>query len=250
LPGKRKDTTRFLHALRSDDLITYPDVKYADTTERHANPHDPKRPPVPAPPPLLEQVIDSHGGMDRWRSFDTLHADLTFGGLAFTARFNWAGLRPRRVHISTHRPMAVFEDYPGPDRRGLFTPDHVWIETSDGELLVERTAPRSAFRSWRRSIWWDDLDLLYFAGYAVWNYLTTPFLLAFDGVATTEIAPWQENGEVWRRLIVHFPDTIPTHSSDQVFYFDDHFRLRRFDYNPTVFASWAKANTIQISRGG
>jgi NAD(P)-dependent dehydrogenase (short-subunit alcohol dehydrogenase family) len=35
---------------------------------------------------------------------------------------------------------------------------------------------------------------------AFWNYLTGPFVFARPDVQAKEIAPWQENGEIWRRL--------------------------------------------------
>jgi len=111
------------------------------------------------------------------------------------------------------------EDFPAAKQRGIFTPECVWIEDRAGRIIAERNAPRPAFRSFRHSLWWDDLDLLYFAGYASWNYFTTPFLLAMENVETKEIEPWPENGEVWRRLAAQFPATIPTHCREQIFYF-------------------------------
>jgi len=190
---------------------------------------------------LLEKVIAAQGGMERWQSFQTIIARLSFGGLAFASRFKRAGLRERRIEISTRMPRAVFHDFPGSTGRGIFTPDCVWIESATGEKIAERGSPRAAFRSLRRSLWWDDLDLLYFVGYAAWNYFTTPFLLAVDGVETKEVEPWQEGSEVWRRLAVRFPETIPTHCRDQIFYFNSRFHLRRLDYDPEIFASWARA---------
>jgi hypothetical protein len=51
----------------------------------------------------------------------------------------------------------------------------------------------------------------------MWTYLPTPFLFAMDGVATEELQPWRENGEMWRRLKVTFPHSIATHSTVQTF---------------------------------
>jgi hypothetical protein len=45
----------------------------------------------------------------------------------------------------------------------------------------------------------------------MWTYLTTPFAFAMDVVATEELEPWRENGEIWRRLKVTFPQSIATH---------------------------------------
>ena len=41
---------------------------------------------------------------------------------------------------------------------------------------------------------WDVLQLAYFIGYAMWNYLTTPFLFTYPGVEAREIEPWHEAG--------------------------------------------------------
>jgi hypothetical protein len=120
---------------------------------------------------------------------------------------------------------------------GFFEPDRVWIEGDSGDLIEERRNPRDAFRrSLRRQFRWDDLDLLYFAGYAMWNYLTFPFLLRHDGVEVSEL------GE--RRLAIEFPDDFPAHSPRQTFYFDEDLMLRRHDYTARVFGPWARARHL------
>jgi hypothetical protein len=86
---------------------------------------------------------------------------------------------------------------------------------------------------------WDALQVGYFLSYGMWNYLTTPFLLAYPGVHSGEGSPWQEDGETWRRLNVTFPTSITTHSAEQVFYFGDDGLLRRLDY--TVEADGRRA---------
>lgn len=190
---------------------------------------------------FLEQVLTAHGGLAQWQSYRTVIARLSFGGFAFAMRFNRAGLLERTVRIQTQIPQVTFEAYPQPGKLGVFTPELVWIESDLGKKIAERPAPRAAFRSFRRQLWWDDLDLLYFAGYACWNYFTSPFLLAMDGVQIKELSSWQENNETWHRLEVLFPEAFPTHCRKQIFYFDQDFMMQRLDYNPEVFASWAKA---------
>jgi hypothetical protein len=44
----------------------------------------------------------------------------------------------------------------------------------------------------------------------------------------------QENGQTWRALAVTFPDTISTHSTEQIFYFDATGKQQRLDYQPAV----------------
>jgi hypothetical protein len=73
---------------------------------------------------------------------------------------------------------------------------------------------------------WNDLQLAYFAGTAMWTYMNTPFFLARPGVESEEIEPWQEAGETWRRLKVRFPADIASHSTEQTFYFDQQGLLK------------------------
>ena len=97
--------------------------------------------------------------------------------------------------------------------------------------------------TWRNTPW-DSLQLAYFAGYAMWTYLTTPFLFAVDGVTTEELEPWHENGEMWRRLKVTFPQSIATHSTVQMFYFGSDGLLRRHDYDAEVLGGTPAAHYV------
>jgi hypothetical protein len=58
-------------------------------------------------------------------------------------------------------------------------------------------------------------------GTANWNYLVEPFLFTYPGVTATEIEPWHEDGETWRRLAVTFPAELPNHNPRQTFYYGD-----------------------------
>src|ERR687891_1811834 len=59
---------------------------------------------------------------------------------------------------------------------------------------------------------WDKLHAGYFNSYALWGYLTTPFLYTYPGFETQEIEPWYEDGERWRVLQVTFPDGYAAHT--------------------------------------
>ena len=100
--------------------------------------------------------------------------------------------------------------------------------------MEERFNPRESFKGHVLDTPWDRLQLAYFAGYAMWTYLNTPFLFALPGVETEELQPWQENGEAWRRLRVRFPASITTHSTEQTFYFDRQGLLKRHDYDVDI----------------
>jgi len=111
------------------------------------------------------------------------------------------------------------------ERSELIGNDEVRIVDGSGTTIAQRLNPRAAFRGLAR-LTWDALDFTYFAGYALWNYLTTPFLLVYKDVHVGALDPL----DGLSRLRVTFPDEIPTHSRRQIFYFDNRRRLRRLDY--------------------
>jgi hypothetical protein len=183
---------------------------------------------------LLDRAIEAHGGMERFEAASEIRAHLRSGGFALASHGKGRALRDYEATIHTREPRTVFDAYPKPGSRGVYEPERVRIESDAGEPLAERHDPRSYFRgSVRRNLWWDHLDLLYFAGYALWNYACSPFLLARPGFETEEIGA----GE----LRVSFPPDVPTHSREQTFHFDEDGLLTRLDYTAEVFGSWAKA---------
>jgi hypothetical protein len=64
----------------------------------------------------------------------------------------------------------------------------------------------------------DPLHRAYFNGYATWAYLTTPFLLAMDGVQVEETEVSQAGAQTWRVLRAYFPGSIGMHSGIQDFF--------------------------------
>lgn len=190
---------------------------------------------------LLLEILEKNGGLKPWQDHQSLTVRITFGGLAFAARWNRKGRQERNCRVFLHEQKTILEDYPRPGCRGIFTPGLLRLGTAGGEIFAERHNPRPLFQSFRRQLWWDDLDLLYFAGYAAWNYFSVPWLFTWPGVDIQTSSERIEGGETWWGLTVKFPPGFATHSSRQVFYFDEQCRLRRHDYDPEVFASWAKA---------
>jgi hypothetical protein len=179
---------------------------------------------------LLDQVLAAHGGREAWESATEVSAHLHTGGFGL----RWKRVREPfpdyRAAISMHEPRTVIEPYPGPPgARGVFERDRVRIENASGATIDGRTDMRRRFPGLRRRLWWDRFDALYFAGYALWNYFTTPLLLTHCEV--------EERG---RTLAVTFPPEIPTHSRRQLFHFDENFLLTRLDYTAEVFGKWAR----------
>jgi hypothetical protein len=122
----------------------------------------------------------------------------------------------------------------GQAKRTVFEPNRITVETESGRLVDRRDDPRSAFRGHSRETPWDDLHVAYFNSYALWNYLTIPFVYTYPGFVTEELSPWQENGEEWRTLKVIVPNSIASHSPEQVVYFGPDGLLRRHAYTVDV----------------
>lgn len=191
---------------------------------------------------LLNRVLEAHGGLQRWQEATTIHAKGSIGGLLWTLRGQEGILSTADMTVDVQRQHLVYKGFTRPELRGVFTPDRVTIETRNGDVVAERTAPREDFASHGPDTPWDELHVLYFAGYAMWNYLTAPYLLTRPGVVVQELEPLQETGEDWRRLRVTFPDDIATHNTEQVFYYNAAGLLRRHDYAPDVLGSPAAAH--------
>ncbi|WP_067893597.1 hypothetical protein [Nocardia vaccinii] len=192
---------------------------------------------------LLDEVLAAHGGLGRWRTVTALTAHGRFGGL-LRSRFPGNRMAYLSVRVQLAHLHAVFDGFPHADQQPVFDRGDVRIETRDGDLISARTNARSAFAGLsglRRNLRWDALDAAYFAGYAFWNYLSIPLLLARDGVAITEGDNWLEAGERWRRLEVTFPPDVHTHSRHQTFYIDDAGLIRRHDYVAHPIGRWAHA---------
>jgi hypothetical protein len=189
---------------------------------------------------LLDLAIKAHGGMGRWTEVRSIDLKLSIGGGLWQYIGLPEGLDNVHLHIKAHEPSVSITPF-GDARTishlatsGHFTPERVWIEDASGNLVSELQMPRESFSRHEFITPWSKLQELYLTGYALWNYLATPFLLAGPGVETEEIEPHEENGETWRRLAVRFPAGIPTHSPAQTFYFGQSGLLHRLDYNVDI----------------
>jgi hypothetical protein len=188
---------------------------------------------------LLSSVIAAHGGLDRWRTVRAIDVTFNFSGGLLDLK-GYPGHRRPSASVDAATPRTVFQRLGDEsDDRWIFTPNRVWIERRDGTIVEERSDPRAAFAGHVRETPWDRLHLTYFLGYAVWNYLTTPFLFARKGFATRELEAHVEGREPWRVLEVTYPDDVPAHTKVQKLYFDDDFMPRRLDYVTDVLGGVA-----------
>lgn len=191
--------------------------------------------------PILEKIIDAHGGRGLWERLHAVEAEISARGLLFTLK-----RRPVLDHVRmtamAHEPRFLFHGHPSPEMTGeLIGNEEARILGADGRVIERRSHPRASMGGLNKLFRWDALDFVYFGGYATWNYLVTPFLLLHEGVEVEALEPPAGVPSSWVCLRAHFPQTIPTHSPTQTYYFDERLRLRRLDYVAEVVGSWAHA---------
>ncbi|WP_165225929.1 hypothetical protein [Affinirhizobium pseudoryzae] len=194
--------------------------------------------------PLVEKIINAHGGLERWSSFSTLTAHLKQGGALWMLKGHAGRLDDTNVTVSLHEAWASHHPFGKEGLVSSFTPDLVQLKDAAGNVLEDLHNPRASFAGHALETLWSQIQLAYFAGIAMWTYLTMPFLLATPGVQIEEVGPWQEKEETWTRLKVTFPPTIATHSTIQTIYVDAHSLLKRHDYDVEIAGNTPGAHYI------
>lgn len=183
---------------------------------------------------LLDTAIHAAGGLDRFNRFHRVSAKLHHTGVIWSLKQREGVLTDSRVTVQLHTQQVSHVPFAPSTDHSIYTPARVEIR-SEGHALVEALDdPRSSFDGFEMETPWSNPQLAYFAGYTMWTYLTSPFLLARPGIKAEEIEPWVVDGLRWRRLRVAFPADIATHSTIQTFYFDPDGLLRRHDYEVDI----------------
>jgi len=183
---------------------------------------------------LLEKVIEVHGGLDRWNAFSKVDATIVTDGAFWGMKNLTQDQDPRQMTVWLHEERSSVTPFGESGWRTDFTPGRIAILKGDDTVVAERNDPRASFAGHQKLTPWDPLHRAYFNGYALWTYLSGPFLMTTKGVEVQEIAPWSEGGETWRVLSARFPDAIATHSAVQDYFFGADLLLRRHDYNVDV----------------
>jgi hypothetical protein len=190
---------------------------------------------------LLNLALEAHGGLNAWNKIQDLRAKVSIGGALWDQKglpglFNNTrfDLELRSQHVITHLIEV--------DERIVFTPNRISLESETGKPLEMRSDPRSAFAAQTADFQWDKLHAGYFCSYALWGYITTPFLYTYPGFDAHEIEPWHGDGERWRVLQVTFPNEYAAHTRTQYSYFGEDGLLRRHLYTVDVLGGAKGAN--------
>lgn len=199
---------------------------------------------------LLDEVLESYGGLGRWKELESIKIHQIVGGVLWPLKHVDGVINDSTVEVRVQEQRAWHRPLPQSGLRSSYSPDRVAIETDDDSSAVVEvlTSPRESFGGHTLETPWSMLQLAYFAGYAMWTYLTEPFSLTFAGVHTEELGTWKEDGQSWRRLGVRYPDSFGTHSVEQMLYVDSDGLLRRRDYQVDIAGGSAAAHYMNDHR--
>ena len=187
-----------------------------------------------------QKAVDVYGGQDLWQSAKAIEVEFSANGLAFLLK-----QRPPFKHakavLDISRPFCRITPIgKDPDRTGILEGPNVRLENENGGVLQERKNARQYFPGGRRILYWDDLDMAYFANYAMWNYAALPALLLRSDIN------WREISEGF--LEATFPRELPTHCQKQYFRFDlETGLLLQHDYTAKVISRFAKAAHVVLA---
>ena len=182
---------------------------------------------------LLNLAVKAHGSLERWNKVKSVKVAASITGAIWFVKSKGDALKDVIMTIETKKERLT-TDFPGQDKRSIFEPARIVMEKTDGTLIEARDNPEKSFEGQQRSTPWDDIHVAYFCGEALWTYLNTPFLYTQQGFATEEISSIQVDGETWRRLKVTFPDSVKSHSREQISCFGPDGLLRRHDYTVDI----------------
>ena len=182
---------------------------------------------------LLNLTVKAHGGLERWNKVKSVKVAASITGAIWFVKSKGDALKNVVMTAETKKEHLTM-DFPGQDKRSIFEPNRIVIEKTDGTLIDARNDPEKSFEGHQRETPWDDIHVAYFSGEALWTYLNTPFLYTHEGFATEEVSSIQVEGETWRRLKVTFPDTVKSHTREQISCFGPDGLLRRHDYTVDI----------------
>lgn len=186
-----------------------------------------------------QKAIEAYGGVELWENGKFIEAEVSVRGLAFTLKRR-PFFKQAKLKMEIDRPYSILTPI-GKNKgiSGIIDGQDVKLENENNEIVAERKNARQYFPFGRRLLWWDDLDMAYFANYAFWNYFTLPRLLLNEEIE------WTEKSEGF--LMAKFPETIPTHNEIQEFHFDKETgRLIQHNYTAEIISGLAKAANVVI----
>jgi hypothetical protein len=194
---------------------------------------------------LLDSVLATAGGRERWARLDRFEVHLTMRGSYLSSKIDSAILKEIVVAGSTRNQTVEVIGVLGPLRNGLCRPNWVGIENRFGVIEASRSVTARHFTRLGSIAQWDDLDVVYYCGISAWNTINYPYFLVGGTFEIYELASVTINEQTWRRIYVQLPEDIATESRRQILYFDPLYQHRRTDYLPSDLTGYPVVHSFE-----
>jgi hypothetical protein len=188
---------------------------------------------------LLKLAIEGHGGLARWEQFTRFRVTGSITGAIWALKGQPGLLDGVVLEGETRDQRLTITPFPRPGRYATWEPYRQTIATAEGVPVAERRDPAAAFAGTTRQAPWDELQAAYSPARPTGITSSRRSAFARSDFVTEEIAPWSEDGQSWRALLVTYPDTIVAHTRRQTYYFDSAGLLRRLDYAVDILGGGA-----------
>ncbi len=180
---------------------------------------------------LINRICTAHGGLDRWKLVESIELQLDIFGPILITRFKSPWLPNIVANIFTDKPYVSIHDFPEQGHTGIFDGFDVYIYNENDIIYTERNYANNTQLRSKPRLHWDHLDLIYFIGNGLWNYCCSPYIFSQHGFECRQGSDYRDaDGSVLSTLHVRYPSHIPTHSRQQVFYFDQQGLLKRNEH--------------------
>jgi hypothetical protein len=93
---------------------------------------------------LLNLALVAHGGLDRWKKVKAIKVAASITGAIWYVKGKGDFLKNVVLTAETRKERLTV-DFPGQDKRAIFEPARVVIETEDGTLIEARDNPEKSF---------------------------------------------------------------------------------------------------------
>jgi len=186
---------------------------------------------------LLHRITKAHGGLDRWQQVESVQTKINIFGPILITKFKSPWLANITANIYTEKPFVSFHDFPEQGMTSIFDGFNVYIYNANDKIISERNFYKDTSLKTKPRLRWDNLDLVHFLGYALWNYICSPFMFHKSQFECKQGDDWiEKDGSRLNTLNVTFPDSIPCLCRDQIFYFNQQGLLQRNDYTAEIFS--------------
>lgn len=185
---------------------------------------------------FLNFITNAHGSLEKWNSYSQIEVSLCISGNLLAYKGIAPYKRKMKASIDTKRVKAVLDPFPRKGQIGIYEGDFVYVQEKETGKIVSEL--KNARNDCKAKFIWNNLNLLYFLGYALWNYTNTPYLFHWKDFQVNLLPEIKIGEKFLHTLEVIFPDSIPTHCSKQTFYFSETGLLQRLDYTAEIFGNF------------